>query len=196
MRTSPHIGPRRGFHLLCEYFESRFWLHLHCVFYFGESVLYLDYCNPRYSRSRKPLRLSVSSTSLYLFPMRRAINDFVEQTIWICCGVVGGCKFSPLPRLDSETAKAMGLSFALLLLPIPLPPGSDISTKIWDLKSNGILFLWESPVLKTPSSSRAYTIVELLSYLVGYIITWAAKIYRMRNRPLVNYYESCHVPMP
>jgi hypothetical protein len=74
------------------------------------------------------------------FPMRRAINDFVEQTIWICCGVVGGCKFSPLPRLDSETAKAMGFSFALLLLPIPLPPGSDISTKIWDLKSNGIPF--------------------------------------------------------
>ena len=97
------------------------------------------------------------------FPMRRAINDFVEQTIWICCGVVGGCKFSPLPRLDSETAKAMGFSFALLLLPIPLPPGSDISTKIWDLKSNGIPFLWESPVLKTPCSSRAYTIVELLS---------------------------------
>ena len=74
------------------------------------------------------------------FPMRRAIDDFVEQTIWICGGVVGGCKFSPLPRLDSETAKAMGFSFALLLLPIPLPPGSNISTKIWDLKSNDIPF--------------------------------------------------------
>ena len=23
VRTSPHIGPRCGFHLLCEYFESR-----------------------------------------------------------------------------------------------------------------------------------------------------------------------------
>jgi hypothetical protein len=108
VRTSPHIGPRCGFHLLCEYFESLFWLHLHCVFYLGESVLYLDYCNPRYSQSRKPLRLSVSNTLLYFCSYtkrhRRRCRANYMNLMW--CG--GRVQISPLTRLDSETVKAMG----------------------------------------------------------------------------------------
>ena len=69
VRTSPHIGPRRGFYLMCTYFESQFWLHLHCVFYLENPCKYtiLGLLQSELITVAETNPVAGSITSLYLY---------------------------------------------------------------------------------------------------------------------------------